>query len=260
MPITIDNSIRVYGLAVSSLTTPSWAIGGSDRLLVAGVAMSSQYPANPTACKWGGSGGTAMTLVGGTHLTIDSYRRLSMYTLTAPTVQTSTGYVSWASAMDEVCAFFINYAGVDQADPLHSIAKTTVKGTKAVSSDTNPAQPWTSLVCNTANGDKVVAIQVIMSEFNRTDVVFSNTSGKGTNRLKAGEAELDGYQFDGMSDGDATGSTFEFQWEAHGFFYNEDLPWGAIGISLKPAGSSTITYPSMETMSRGMNRGMSKRT
>lgn len=165
-----------------------------------------------------------------------------MYTLTAPTAQTSTGYVSWAGTHDEICAFFINYTGVDQADPLHSIAKTTATLGSAglfVTNDTTPTQPWSKITVNTASGDKVVAMTSISpSSARKTGYVISTTSGKGTQRLKADDVDLDGWEWCAISDADATGSTFEFGWEVH-TVTAETYGDGKVGITLKPAAEAT---------------------
>lgn len=243
MAIALENSIRVYATPASSLTTAAWAVGGSNRVLVAAVMTSSLTPVQPTACKWGGSGGTSMTLVGGSSYAFYSYRIISMYTLTAPTAQTSTGYVSWASSHDEVCAFFLNYTGVDQTDPLHSIAKTTATiGMDGlyVTDDTTPTQPWSKITVNTASGDKVIAITSICpSSSSIANLTISTSSGMGTQRLKADNADLAGWEWCAISDADATGPTFEFGWELHtaaGTTYSD----GKVGISLKPASSFSI--------------------
>lgn len=124
---TYDNSASTSGHTVSSLTSASWTIGGSNRYLVGMVHNASGTPASvdPSAMRWGGSGGTLMTKQGSTLQYNGTIRRLSCYTLLAPTAQSSTLYALWSANQENVAISGVSANGVDQTTPLGTVASAT---------------------------------------------------------------------------------------------------------------------------------------
>lgn len=117
---------------VSSLTSASWSVSGSNRFLLAFPASGAGSPVGASEVRWGGSGGTTLTKQGST-VTIGSFGALSMYSLVAPTAQSSTSYYLWPSAQDETAAGTMALTGVNQTTPLGPIATASGNGTSSLS-------------------------------------------------------------------------------------------------------------------------------
>lgn len=113
MAIAYDNAASVGGASVASLTTAAWLISGSDRMLIAGVGVSAGTPPTITAVKWGGSGGTALTARAQSGAQ-ETYMRVELWSLAAPTAASQTLYASFSGAADECCLGGISYTGVAQ--------------------------------------------------------------------------------------------------------------------------------------------------
>lgn len=224
-----DNSAQVYSAAnVSSLTTASWTIAGADRYLVAGVCSGAGSPVDPTGCKWGGSGGTALTKQG-TTLTVNANLRASSFTLVAPTAQTSTLYCNWPSTQDETALIGVSLTGVDQSTPL---------GTRVTATGTSLTP---SVAATTAVDDLVV------------DIVWAGESLGGSPTLLVGlnqtsRQEIEGaaltYACMGMSTEVATGASTTMSWAVT----DATTPdWGLIALPVKPTtggggGGSAVTF------------------
>jgi hypothetical protein len=135
----------------------------------------------------------------------------------------------------------INYTGVDQSDPLHSIAKVTARGsylptTEASDWFNTTNQPICLVTANTASGDTVVGYGFCSPDTANTGLAITTSSGKGTQRIKIDGSDLSGYHHLALSDAEATGSTFQFGWELRSM--EDTVHWGAIGITLKPAAAA----------------------
>jgi len=131
--IAYDNSAKVSSLAnVDNLSTASFAVAGANRVIVVGVLTGAGTPLTPSAVKWGGSGGVSLTQHGST-LDLGANVKLSLWRLIAPTVQTSTVYVSWAATQDEIGVLTASYTGVDQTTPLRTLATNTGSGVSTLS-------------------------------------------------------------------------------------------------------------------------------
>jgi hypothetical protein len=131
--IAYDNSAKVSSLAnVDNLSTASFAVAGANRVIVVGVLTGAGTPLTPSAVKWGGSGGVSLTQHGST-LDLGANVKLSLWRLIAPTVQTSTVYVSWAATQDEIGVVTASYTGVDQSTPLRTLATNTGSGVSTLS-------------------------------------------------------------------------------------------------------------------------------
>lgn len=210
-----DNSASTFsGANVASLTTASWAIGGSDRYLVAGIGSGAATPVDPTEMRWGGSAGTLLTKFGTTQ-SLGANWKLSAYGLLAPTAQTSTLYGLWPSTQDETAISGVSATGVDQTTPTGTVA--TAAGT-----DTAP-----TVAVTTAADDFVVDV-----------IWFGDSSGASrTLTVGAGQTsrqEIEGanlvYEGMGMSTEVATGTSTTMSWTISGAVDN----WGIQGIPLKP--------------------------
>ena len=130
---------------VATLTSASMTVSGSNTYLLALVVSGAGSPVDPVSCKWGGSGGTAMTKVGAT-LTFGPYWKASLYELVAPAAGANTLYVDYGTNQDETGVIGVLYTGVDQ---------TTPRGTVGTGSNSN-SHPQ-SATCTTVAGDIVVS-------------------------------------------------------------------------------------------------------
>lgn len=125
MAALVDNSTKIANTTASTaLETGAWTIAGSNRVLYVLVCSGAGAPVNPTACKWGGSGGTSLTQLGAT-LDIGGNWKASLWRLIAPTAQSSTVYAEWGSSQDERWLFCVSVKDVDQTTPNNTVAPAT---------------------------------------------------------------------------------------------------------------------------------------
>lgn len=205
---------------VSSLTSGSWVVDGSDRLLLAGIASGAGSPVAPSAVRWGGSGGTALTKQGST-IGVGPYGDLSLYALVAPTAQTSTSYYLWPSAQDETVGGSILITGAHQTTPLGTVATATGSG----DTDMTP-----SVSVSSAVDDLVVAICWMVDTAGDSRTITSNG---GTT---AYDAPIPAYEFFIIQTKVATSTTTSMDFTISGTA-NAAVSWGVIGVAVKPAAS-----------------------
>lgn len=127
MSALLDNSVKAFSAGnVSSLTTASFAVGGSNRYLSVCAASGAVSAVGATEAKWGGSGGTAMsTPTGGGTQNIGGNGRMNLWELIAPTAQTESVYVNWGANQDETFIIATSWKDVDQTTPFNTIASAT---------------------------------------------------------------------------------------------------------------------------------------
>lgn len=213
---------------VTSLTTGSFAVSGTNRLLIVGVLSGAGTPLNPSAVKWGGSGGTAMTQVG-TTIDIGSNVKLSMWRLIAPTIQTSTAYVSWASGQDETAIVAACYEGVDQTTPLRTASTATAV---APASTTAVSVSPVSVA-----GDIVVDVAGFLDGDGN-----ALTLAVGAGQTSHGEVEGANLSFEGLgtSEKTATTTTTAMAWTISGI---PQTGWGTIAAALIASVGGGATFP-----------------
>lgn len=221
MALAYDNGVTVSSASnVSSLTSASWTISGSNTYLAAQIGSGAGTPVAPNACKWGGSGGTALTQVGSTQ-TFNTYFKHSVWELVGATAQSSTMYCSWPSNQDETALLAVSYTGVDQ---------TTPKGTVATNQAETSASP--TVTVTSVSGDVVVGF-----------CYFANSNG-GVTSLTSSQTERKkivtigglGYEALSIADTTASGTSTVMTWTG-----NTTRSFAAVGFALKAA-SSGSTY------------------
>lgn len=125
MAALIDNHVQVFSAAnVTSLTSASWTIGGTNRRLYHQVGSGASSVANPNACKIGGSGGTSLSTIGTTQ-DLGANGKHTLYALTDPAAGSTTSYVSWASNQDETFLIGVSTKDTDQTTPNNTVASAT---------------------------------------------------------------------------------------------------------------------------------------
>lgn len=221
MAVAYDNGVTVSSASnVSSLTSASWTISGSNTYLAAQIGSGAGTPVAPNACKWGGSGGTALTQVGSTQ-TFNTYFKHSVWELVGATAQSSTMYCSWPSNQDETALLAVSYTSVDQ---------TTPKGTVATNQAESSASP--TVTVTSVSGDVVVGF-----------CYFANSNG-GITSLTSSQTERKkivtigglGYEALSIADTTASGTSTVMTWTG-----NTTRSFAAVGFALKAA-SSGSTY------------------
>jgi hypothetical protein len=132
----------------TTYTSGSFAIAtGTNSVLVVSVAIKRGDPgATPvvTGVKWGGSGGTALTsaILNG----IGNYDEISIWYLVAPTVQTSTVYISCATEYEQIVFAATVWDGAAQT--------STFSGAVGLDSGWGTSFPLTAI--SSAVGDLVI--------------------------------------------------------------------------------------------------------
>ncbi|MCC6359562.1 MAG: hypothetical protein IT450_12530, partial [Phycisphaerales bacterium] len=203
---------------VATLTSASMTVSGSNTYLLALVVSGAGSPVDPVSCKWGGSGGTAMTKIG-TTLTCGPYWKATLYELVAPAAGANTLYVDYGTNQDETGVIGVLYTGVDQ---------TTPRGTVGTGYNNN-SRPQ-SATCTTVAGDTVVGAIFIGTD-------FSGFSDSQTVRQSWAEIAA-GYELASVGDKTASGTSTTVNWST-----TYTAPWGAFAIPLKAAAAGTTITP-----------------
>lgn len=112
MAVALDNKLSTQGAGVTTLTTTSWTIAGSDRALVAGVGCSASSPPTVTAVKWGGSGGVSLTSKSA--FVAQTFFRNELWGMAAPAAASQTLFASFSGTADEACLGGVSFTGADQ--------------------------------------------------------------------------------------------------------------------------------------------------
>lgn len=227
MAAVYDNSVEAFSASASTtLETASWAVGGSNRYLLVFVGSGAGTPVDPSAVKWGGSGGTSLTQKGST-LNMGTNAKWSCWELIAPTAQTSTVHVTWGSSQDERWIIAISFTTTDQTTPTRTVATAT--GTS-----TAPSVNATSV-----SGDLVV-----------DGVAFLDTDG-GSRTLTVGASqtsrqEIEGadlvYEGAGVSTEAATGTSTTMSWSMSG---SGGRPWATFAMALIESAAAAAPAPNV---------------
>jgi hypothetical protein len=132
MAALVDNSVKASdntgGGATTTLETASFAVAGSNRVLYVLAGSGAGTPVDPSAVKWGGSGGTSLTQIG-TTLNVGANVKISLWRLIAPAATSSTIHVTWGSGQDERWIIGVSTKDTDQTTPNGTLASATGSGT-----------------------------------------------------------------------------------------------------------------------------------
>ncbi|WP_395707568.1 hypothetical protein [Casimicrobium huifangae] len=219
MPAVYDNSVEAFNnVASTTLESASFAVGGSNRVLYVFVATGAGTPVDPSAVKWGGSGGVSLSQIG---TTIDHHAngKFSLWRLIAPAAQTATVHVTWPSAQDE--RYFIAYSAkdADQTTPNNTVAQ-------ASGSSNTPSVAATSV-----SGDLVICGATFL-DTGGTSETLSTTD---TSRQEIEGADLV-YEGMGVSEKTATGTSTTMSWTI-----SDADPWGIFALAINGAAAGGYT-------------------
>lgn len=182
-------------------------------MLYVKVILSDGAPATPTAVKWGGSGGTAMTLIDDTGV-VESFLRACTYRLIAPTVQTSTVYVDFGATVSEVVIIAENWVDTDQTTPNGTIVSAHGTGftpDPAVTVSSATGKTVTDYCGRFSDGNMTAAGgQTVIQQGQVSNVLNGSAS------YKAGAASVT----TGWS-GNAAGTVSSYQWVSVGIPLND---------------------------------------
>lgn len=201
----------------TSLTSASWTVSGSNKFLLAGIASADDPSVNPSAVRWGGFDGVDFAKQGST-IDIGFYGKLSLYTLVAPTDQTSTSYYLWPSSESEAVGGTILLTGVNQSTPLGTVATATGVG----NTDMTPSVSVASAV-----GDLVVAICWMVDTSGGSRTIASDG---GTTVY---DVPMPIYEHFIIQTKVATSTTTSMDFTVSGTA-NSEVAWGVIGVAVKP--------------------------
>lgn len=227
---TYDNSSQAFDtVANTTLATASFAIGGSNRYLLVCVGSGAGTPVDPSAVKWGGSGGTSLTQKG-TTLAMGANAKWSAWELIAPTAQTSTVHVTWPSAQDERWILAVSFAGVDQTTPTRTLATAT---------GTGGTPTFTMTVNATSQSGDLVADCAAFANANSDSATLA-VNGSQTSRQEVEGAALV-YEGGGASTLTASGASTTMAWTVSGTSASVQN-WGTFAMALIDAAASDQTF------------------
>jgi hypothetical protein len=207
----------------------------TDRVLMVGVLSGAGTPVDPSAVRWGGSGGTALTQVGAT-VDCGANVKLSLWRLIAPNATTSTIHVTWGSSQDERAIVAACYDGVDQTTPLRASSSATGHSTTPSINATSVSGDWVVDAIgflDTGGGAQTIAV--------------------GANQTSHGEVEGANLTYEalGHSHEVATGVSTTMSWTTSG----GAVDWGIIAAALIPStgggGGSTLRKNSLMRLGVG---------
>lgn len=223
-----DNSAKgSSAVAATTQATGSFAVAGN--YLLACVGSGASTPVDPSAVKWGGSGGTSMTQKG-TTLNLGSFVKWSLWELKSPTAQTSTVHVTWPSSQDEKWVLAISFAGIDQTTPTRTVATATGSGGLPTFTITVDA--------TSQSGDLVVDCASFISS--SADNATMAVNGSQTSRQEVEGTDL-AYEGGGTSTLTASGASTTMAWTVSGLSATGNS-WGTYAMALIDAASATCGY------------------
>jgi len=233
MAIAKDNTGANFNIAGGQTTqsTNSFAVAGANRFLAAFVfSGAGSAGITPSAVKWGGSGGTAMTQRGST-LSLGSFWSLSCWTLTAPTAQTSTVYADYGVAVDESSVIATSFTGVHQSVPLGTVTSKTNNFAGSVTIDLNTRED--TLACTTISGDMMVDCIGVGTTGGSNPTISINGGQTSDQEYEGGT--LSAYDAHGSSHLLASGTTTNSIWRV--VDTTQNAVWGMFALPLKQAGA-----------------------
>lgn len=220
MAALIDNSTKAAASgAASSLESGSFTVAGDNRVLYVAVCSGAGTAVDPTGCKWGGSGGTAMTQIG-TTITLSTFNKISLYRLIAPTAQTSTVYATWGSNQDERWMFVVSVKDTDQTTPNNTVAQA------------NGASTGPTVAATSVSGDLV--LDFLAGGEQSTNTVTNDASQTLLQEYEGSTA----YCVGGCSHETATGTSTTMSWAL-----GTSCPWGIFALAINGAAAGASIVP-----------------
>jgi len=221
MAVAFDATVSVRGFGVTSLTTASFTIAGSDRAaqlqLSGDIVGSSGFSGSV-----GGASGAAISNADATDQ--NTSLRVLCFGVTAPAAGSQTGTMSWTGSAADVTLGVITATGVDQTTSLNN-------GNNANSGFGGP----TSLQITSTSGDL-------------TCTASSSTSGSATTNQTSRWASGSGAGDTGPGTGTTTHSWSTGNWIA------------AAGANFKPAAGGGRTTKNTRAFPLGVASGMHRFT
>jgi hypothetical protein len=188
--VAFDATKFVAGSAVTSLTTASFTISGSNRAAMVGLSTAGGSAPSSVSATVGGVGGS---LVSGTSQA-NGTTRVQIWAVTAPAAGSGkTASMSWTNSATKACLGVVTATGVDQATPVNN-------GTGQTGTTPDPSMTVVSVT-----GDLVVsvlALDGISAETIDTfsggirdwrDPSFGNTIGAGLHKDGASLVTVEWY-------------------------------------------------------------------
>jgi hypothetical protein len=212
----------------TTLTSGSWTITGSDRLLLGVIGTGDVSSAAHSGMDHPAAGG-ALTQVGST-LAVGTHANLSLWRLIAPATSANTTKGTWAGSQGEACIGGVSYTGVDQTTPVGTAVTNTgaVSATTAFSATVN---------VTTVVGDLVFAVAFFHEVSNPRNPAVAPAGG-ATGRYDIEGAQVGGWATMQCMELVATGTTTTMQADFSSAL-NMGGDWGIIAVVVNAAGGDT---------------------
>lgn len=211
-PALYDNSAEGFSAsAATTISTASFAVGGTNRVLYCFAGIGAGSPAAPSGVVWNTS--EAMTQIS-TTLTVTSAGRFTLWRLINPTATTAVATATYGVAQDERLLICISVKDANQSSP-----NTTV-----VTATGGPAGPMTVTATGLTSGMLVIDGQFYLDEGagNRT----ITAGGTQSSKQEIEGSDTGGYEGMGVSTETAAGTTQVMSWA-----FSPDSPaagaWGS---------------------------------
>lgn len=228
---TISGHAKNYGTGgVLSLDSGSLTLSGSNLVVYMGTMNGGAD--TPSAVKWQGSGGAALTLQGA-YNAIDStfgggsFIRAGLYLKTGPAAATDVGNVTWPSGQDEALIVVAGFSGVDQVTP-----NTTIVTNSGHTTGPSAATLSVSLTGLT-NGATAVDLMVLCKYNQNAYALVKDASQTLIDKVDGADP---GYEAIGMSYATVSGTTKTMQWTITATGGDTETWWTGWAFQLNDAG------------------------
>jgi hypothetical protein len=207
----------IAGAASTTGETPSFTVSGSNRVLYAAVILSDGPPSGVTNCKWGGSGGTAMTQIYDSGV-VESFLELVWFRLIAPAASTTTVHCTFAASTSEYGVIAVATQDTDQTTPNGTIA----------GAHSNGYTPDPTVSVTSATGGLVIDAIGRFSNGNMTE-------GAGQTVIRQGQVSN---VLNVSSSSEAGAASVAMSWSGNAAGTVSNYQWVTAGIPLNPPGAA----------------------
>jgi hypothetical protein len=212
---SVNNSARGFSaVGGTTISSASFAVGGSNRVLYAFVFAGASSPTAPSTVKWNTSESFSQL---STTLNASAFGRHTLWRLIGPTATTATADATWGASMDERLIIVVAVQDADQTTPNNAIATAT--GT-----DNTPSVTVVSI-----SGDLVLDGMGFLDTGQSSRVITPDASQVSIQEIEGADTVGDGI---GSSRETAAGSSTVMSWTISGAHDG----WATFGFDVNPVG------------------------
>lgn len=241
---TQDNHVKAAGGGATSLTSGAFTIGGVNRYAILDAFSGAGTAVAANAAKIGGSGGTAMAIIGAA-TAVPSFFNGSRWGLKASPTGSQTAYASWGSTQDELFLICSTWGDVDQTTPVGTTATKSNNWAGAATFDSVTKED--TLACTTVAGD--IMVDCFLSGSDPGDAAVLSLGNSQTLLEKYDSGTPQPYESLGMSYLAAVGTTTNAIWRVSQLASNT-VSWVMFATPLKSvsAGGGATTKVMSDTL------------